>query len=300
MFPKAFIYQNNLDLISMYTLDYPNVETGGELFGFWTHTGFPVVQVVTGPGEKVDRSSVFFRQDAKYMIEVHRYVNNRHGMQHLGSWHSHHKMDLARPSNYDIKTVQQAMKFHKLGKLFISITNIRNDQTEINGFLFAEGISSDYIKTPWMVMKGKNPFIDEELQSILLPPLTQAPAYVNEVIFSSPEKLTATRLKFKTQTHWIHDEKKNEILVEICKQIKSIAPDLKISLSLEDEIIVSFQHREKRLKWKFGHDIHLFTQNGDDFIEVPLDWSWVHTLVNGGMLLLRQEDNSIKNILNKI
>jgi hypothetical protein len=41
---KAIIYQSELDYISRCVLDYPNIETGGDLFGFWTYSGFPVIQ----------------------------------------------------------------------------------------------------------------------------------------------------------------------------------------------------------------------------------------------------------------
>lgn len=296
MYPKAFIYQNNLDLISRYTLDYPNIETGGELFGFWTHTGFPVVQVVTGPGEKVERSPVFFRQDAEYMVKVHRFVNSRHGMQHLGSWHSHHKMDLARPSGYDVQTVQKTMQSLNLGKLFIAITNIRSDQTEINGFLFVKDIPSEYINTPWIVMEGENPFANDEFNSILLPPSRQSPAHNSEAITS---KQTATRLKLKTKSPWIHDERRSKVLAEIASVLTSITSNLKLSLSEEDDIIASFEHQGRNLKWRFGDNIHLFSQTGDGLTEILTDLSWIHSLVNRRKALSESNRKKIQNHIKK-
>ena len=48
---KAIIYQSELDFISRCILDYPDIETGGQIFGYWTSTGVPVVMEVIGPEE---------------------------------------------------------------------------------------------------------------------------------------------------------------------------------------------------------------------------------------------------------
>ena len=36
---KAIIYRSEIDYISRCILDYPNIETGGQLFGYWTALG---------------------------------------------------------------------------------------------------------------------------------------------------------------------------------------------------------------------------------------------------------------------
>lgn len=40
---KAIIFKSEMDFISRCILDYPSIETGGQLFGFYTETGTPVV-----------------------------------------------------------------------------------------------------------------------------------------------------------------------------------------------------------------------------------------------------------------
>ena len=40
---RTIIYRSELDFVSRCILDCPNIETGGELFGFWTAGGIPVV-----------------------------------------------------------------------------------------------------------------------------------------------------------------------------------------------------------------------------------------------------------------
>ncbi len=45
--PCALVYQSEMDFVSRCILDCPNIETGGELFGFWTATGIPVVLLIS-------------------------------------------------------------------------------------------------------------------------------------------------------------------------------------------------------------------------------------------------------------
>ena len=38
----VLVYQSELDYLSRCILDYPHIETGGQLFGYWTSAGVPV------------------------------------------------------------------------------------------------------------------------------------------------------------------------------------------------------------------------------------------------------------------
>ena len=88
---KAIIYQSELDLISRFVMDYPDIETGGDLFGFWTKEGNPVVQYVIGPGKNTTRTAHSFYQDIDYLKKCGNFLNSRFGLEHIGGWHSHHK-----------------------------------------------------------------------------------------------------------------------------------------------------------------------------------------------------------------
>ena len=69
---KAIIYQSELDYMSRCILDYPNIETGGQLFGFWTATGVPVVMYVIGPGKNAQHNPTSFVQDQRYLGSVRK------------------------------------------------------------------------------------------------------------------------------------------------------------------------------------------------------------------------------------
>ena len=55
--PAALIYQGELDYLSRCILDRPSIETGGELFGYWTASGVPVVLYAIGPGPRARRTA---------------------------------------------------------------------------------------------------------------------------------------------------------------------------------------------------------------------------------------------------
>ena len=91
--------------IQDFVLRYPNIETGGDLFGLWRANGDPVVQLLIGPGENCRRTAVSFHQDTNYLARVGRYVNSHLMLCHIGSWHSHHQLSLTQPSGGDRSTV---------------------------------------------------------------------------------------------------------------------------------------------------------------------------------------------------
>jgi hypothetical protein len=103
--PIAIIYRSELDFISRCILDYPNIETGGQLFGFWTSNGTPVVTYVIGPGANAQHHQTSFVQDQEYPDVVGRELYRIYRLQHIGEWHSHHQLDLARPSGGDVNAL---------------------------------------------------------------------------------------------------------------------------------------------------------------------------------------------------
>lgn len=48
-YSSIFIYDSELDYISRCILDYPNIETRGNLLGHYKKNGIPVIEHVIGP-----------------------------------------------------------------------------------------------------------------------------------------------------------------------------------------------------------------------------------------------------------
>ncbi|MBP5477171.1 MAG: Mov34/MPN/PAD-1 family protein, partial [Paludibacteraceae bacterium] len=97
----AIIYRSELEFVSRCILDYPNIETGGQMFGYWTDDGTPVVLYTIGPGPRANHERSFFNQDVAYLESVGNMLIQKYGLQHIGEWHSHHKLGLAHPSGHD-------------------------------------------------------------------------------------------------------------------------------------------------------------------------------------------------------
>jgi hypothetical protein len=165
-YPKALIHQGELDFISKCVLDYPSIETGGDLFGFWSKEGYPIIQYVIGPGKNTTRTSSSFYQDIPYLKECGAFLNGMFGLEHIGGWHSHHQLSLDHPSGGDVNTMRNALRDNNLPRFLVSICNIeRNSKVSINGFLFIKNSSDDYIPCNWQVLEGVSP-IRERIEKL--------------------------------------------------------------------------------------------------------------------------------------
>lgn len=162
---KTLIYQEELDHIAGWVEEYPDLETGGDLFGFWTHSGFPVIQFVLGPGQNSRHNPASFYQDREHLIKAGGILRTKHGLQHIGEWHSHHQMGLAQPSGGDEQTVFNALRQYNFPKFLLCIANLRPEAESLNYgrtkytvnlgcFLFN---STRYQVGSWVVLPDESP-----------------------------------------------------------------------------------------------------------------------------------------------
>ena len=154
--PRVLISRSELDLIGRFTLDWPDLETGGDLFGFYTRSGLPVVTYVLGPGPRARRTEVAFYQDREFLVKAGGALLDRHGLQHLGEWHSHHRLGLRRPSGGDVRTVARARETYALPSFLLGIATIgetpRGLSPELAGYLFARGDPHEHDRCAWVVL----------------------------------------------------------------------------------------------------------------------------------------------------
>ena len=138
---KVFIYEQDYKELCSWVLRHKKIETGGDLFGLWSDDRRAVIQLALGPGKGCRRSGTSFFQDVKYLEEVGVYLTGSEGLCHIGEWHSHHQLGLARPSGGDEITVWNNMPTYGLDRFVIFIANIeRSKRSEavvnIGCFLF--------------------------------------------------------------------------------------------------------------------------------------------------------------------
>ncbi|XP_022797920.1 eukaryotic translation initiation factor 5B-like [Stylophora pistillata] len=138
---EVVIYEKDYKQLCAWVLKKTNIETGGDLFGLWADKHTAVIQFVVGPGKGCRRSSVSFYQDISYLEEIGSHMTKHEGVCHIGEWHSHHQLGLARPSGGDENTVWNNMPTYNLKRFVIFIANIESSRqnsynVNIGCFLF--------------------------------------------------------------------------------------------------------------------------------------------------------------------
>ena len=206
----AVIYKSEFDYISRCILDCPNIETGGQLFGYWTAEGVPVVLYVIGPGPHANHQSAFFNQDVDYLTRVGRPIVELFGLQHIGEWHSHHQLGLAQPSAHDANTMLSTIRDKHLIQFLLCIGNC---SSTLNAFNFTE-FCPNYVKAQWCIKDIDSPFrekIDNELAPFLVHPRTMQANMENVYSTESQHNLPP---EYK-ESYWFSIKENRQILKQI-------------------------------------------------------------------------------------
>lgn len=157
---KALIYKSELAFLGRCILDSPNIETGGQLFGYWTASGTPVVAYALGPGPRANHQVPFFNQDVEYLESVGKALISRFGLMHIGEWHSHHQLGLDCPSGHDANTMQHSIDRLHLSRFLLCIGNCRGSQFSIKPYVFFEN-QTEYSSAEWEIKDDHSPFRDQ-------------------------------------------------------------------------------------------------------------------------------------------
>lgn len=235
------IFQSELDYLSRCILDYPNIETGGQLFGYWTSTGVPVVLYVLGPGENANHQHAFFNQDIEYLERVGGWLVGDFGLQHIGEWHSHHRLGLARPSFHDTHTFLECMSSYDLPRFLMCIGNCTETASTINAFNYVAE-SPDYQEALWEVMHIESPFrkeIDQRLEGYLLHPQTQ-----HAVLDGM--KYRRSRGVSYPQGYWMNDTSNNMELKQMLEFLQNKSEGLQCGVALDEQGLVHIQSKDRR------------------------------------------------------
>lgn len=228
----VLVYKSELDYLSRCVLDYPHIETGGQLFGYWTSAGVPVILYVIGPGDNANHQSTFFNQDFDYLETVGGILVHEFGLQHIGEWHSHHQLGLAHPSYHDANTIYDNMLRHSLNWFLLCIGNCTNTTSTINAFNFIES-TPDYQESQWEVLPMKSPFrkvIDQRLKGVLRHPYTTMPVLVNMKYKSTA--VHGIKLSYP-EGYWMNDKNNNWVLKQIFDFIQAQHEDSSCNVSLD-------------------------------------------------------------------
>ena len=158
----TYLFKEDIERIKNWVLQYPDLETGGSLFGLWTSGENPVVHIVLGPAEGCRRTNVSFFQDVGYLQRVGELLTTQYMLCHIGEWHSHHCMRLSHPSEGDVSTVVRNYPQGACGFLLM-IANIMSESTvTISPYKFQERTRTSYQAGKVVILDGDSPFRNEE------------------------------------------------------------------------------------------------------------------------------------------
>lgn len=229
----VLVYQSELDYLSRCILDYPHIETGGQLFGYWTSAGVPVVLYAIGPGDKANHQPTFFNQDLDYLETVGGILVHEFGLQHIGEWHSHHQLGLAHPSGHDARTIYDNMLRHHLRWFLLCIGNCTNTASTVNAFNFVEN-TPRYQESQWEVLPMDSPFrrlIDRRLNGLLRRPYTTTPVLVGMKYKSTV--VHGVKQQYP-EGYWMNDKSNNKVLKQMLDFVQTQHVDAECNVSLDE------------------------------------------------------------------
>ena len=162
------IYEDEATRISKWTLQYPNIETGGDLFGLWLNENEVVIQAVLGPGKNSRRTTTSFFQDEKYLSKAGSLLTHDQGLCNVGSWHSHHEMNISHGECTTCEHLPTPGRF----LLLIANNETKNGATKIAmrfNLFESSDEGNEIVAMNISIVQGESPIrVDKEVSSQIL------------------------------------------------------------------------------------------------------------------------------------
>ncbi|MFN8428995.1 MAG: hypothetical protein U0V04_03365 [Spirosomataceae bacterium] len=233
---KCLIYQSELDLMAKYIADSPRIETGGELFGYWSNKFEPVIQFVTGPGKNALHEVAFFRQDPEYLNVIGQVMYNEYGLFHIGTWHSHHRLGLEYPSNHDSFSMNNAVMTHDLSKFILMIGTYKKGVASVKGFAYPSTVYLEEVG--FQLIKSKSP-IRKQLE--ISHPDVIIPSKIKNKKMENFERVEAQNIAVFPTGSFLHSKAGRRKLFEITEVLKNENENVRILQSESNsEVYLSF------------------------------------------------------------
>jgi len=235
---RVITYRGELEYISRCILDYPNIETGGNLFGFYTTFRIPVIQYVLGPGKHSEHNYTRFRQDEAFFNINADMLIKEHALHHIGTWHSHHKLEIDHPSGGDADSMFYGMKADGLDTFLLVIGNYHERKTTTtNAYRFSLS-NKNYLHCQWVILDEESPIrlqFDKKHQDIIhipqtsittMPQIQSVPLYGERM-----EKISYS------DGYWLNDNANKSELKIIIDYLKNKYSSVSFYLQEEDQTL---------------------------------------------------------------
>lgn len=254
----AIIYRSEMDYISRCIHDYPNIETGGQLFGYLTENGSPIVCYAIGPGRNANHQTAFFNQDTEYLQSIYNELNRRYGLRYIGEWHSHHQLGLAKPSGHDASTIVHGIQKHNFRHFLLCIGNCDNNyNSTLNAFTFHINDQYHYFHAPWKIIETESPYrpiVDRDLQHMLCHPRYSHAGYGSNFIVSDSGQPSMVTPNYG-DNYWLNDKSNNLVLKQIIDYISSYNGEenqVKVQLDADKHVHLLVQRIDGSIQITFG------------------------------------------------
>jgi len=234
---RVIIYKGELEYMSRCILDYPNIETGGNLFGFYTTYRIPVIHYVLGPGKNSEHNPTHFKQDETFFNVNADMLIKDHALHHIGTWHSHHKLGIDHPSGGDANSIMYGMKEDGLDAFLLVIGNINKKGTSANAYSFSLS-NRNYRPSRWVVLNEESPIrqqFDKKHKDITYVPHTGNA--VMQQIESIPLYGDVVKKISYSKGYWLNNEANKAELKEIIRYLKENYKNVSMYLQEEDKTL---------------------------------------------------------------
>ncbi|MBQ0029803.1 MAG: hypothetical protein KBT32_05135 [Bacteroidales bacterium] len=280
--PLAVIYRSEMDYISRCIGDYPNIETGGQLFGFLQEDGVAVVCYAIGPGKSANHQVTFFNQDTEYLQTVYNEISRKYGLRYIGEWHSHHQLGLAKPSGHDALTVIHGIQRHNFQNFLLCIGNCdRSARSTLNAFSFNINSITQYKHVPWRIIEIESPYrnlIDNSLRGLICHPRTTKASYGPNYILSAMGNASMVTPNYDEE-YWLNNKNNNQVLKNIIDFLKNqggatsqVKPFLDEEKKVHLVVISGNDNIEIYFGNKFPLSAPIFKKSNGDVIEPHVKW----------------------------
>jgi len=155
----VYIYQSEYSVIIGESYKHSNLETGGDLFGTFTHGDMPVIWLASGPGPKAIHKRAEFSQDTDFTTNWQQRLMKEFGIQYIGTWHSHHRLKLPEPSKGDIRAAKKYARKHNRHRTIEIIITFEgaSPQIIVRPFFYPNAQKESWVKSEFSFMSGESP-----------------------------------------------------------------------------------------------------------------------------------------------
>jgi len=136
------IFMSELRVIAGLAARAGQMETGGDLWGLFSHGRQPRILLAGGPGPAATHELAHFAQDLDFCRKMSAKLETEYGIQLPGSWHDHHRLGLDRPSPGDqaqVRSITTRNGFKTWCEIITTIYSRGSTRGRLRGFRMLPG-----------------------------------------------------------------------------------------------------------------------------------------------------------------